>query len=38
MSIEYAQTPNYEKIKFLMRKVLIENNLKPSDDFIFGQD
>lgn len=35
MSYRYEQKPNYDKLKFLLKKVLIEHYIKPSPNFVF---
>ena len=38
MAYKFEETPNYQKLKFLMSKVLIENFIKPTPSFIFDQN
>ena len=35
MSYKFEEAPNYKKLKFLLRKILIENGLKPTSTFVF---
>ena len=35
MKYEFEEKPNYDKLEFLMKKILIENDVKPSENFIF---
>lgn len=37
MAYRFDEAPNYCKLKFLMKKLLIENNIKPAPSFVFDQ-